>query len=96
MLDPVCDLLRGMCVMAAAGCLLVASAFLVSPAVHPLAFVSAPQVSKPASSLDGGRGEKRVCDGFVYSLLSLGPGVPGISLWETGAASWLQPSPGPA
>lgn len=67
----------------------MASALLVSPAVHPLAFDSASQVSKLASSLDGGRGEKRVCDVFVCSLLSLGPGVPGISLWETGAASWL-------
>lgn len=61
----------------------MASAPLVSPVVHPLAFVSTPLVSKPTSSLDGGRGEKGVCDAFVCSLLSLEPGVPGISLWET-------------
>lgn len=68
---------------AGAGCLLVASAPLVSPVVYPLAFVSTPRVSKPTSSLDGGRGEKGVCDAFVCSRLSLEPGVPGISLWET-------------
>lgn len=60
-----------------------------------------PRVSKPASSLGTGCGEKGVRDVFVYSHLSLGPGVPSITLWETlawplaSAQPWPSVTPSP-